>query len=137
MIGVVPQSYEWSPPEHGVHTFGRPWRQNDGFKVPGVPFDPLYVPGGTAPGQQIQFMGTPMVGVPTAPCPPDDAAVVQYEQLLAGVTRIVAEHVPLQVRKDMLAVLVYRLTMSSLDKFRWDFGLGGAVTETRNDGFGN
>ena len=29
-----------------------------------------------------------MVGVPTAPRPPDDTAVAQYEQLLAGVTRI-------------------------------------------------
>jgi hypothetical protein len=40
-----------------------------------------------------------------------------------GDTLVFAEHVPLQVRKDMLAVLVYRLTMASLDKFRWDFGL--------------
>ena len=37
-----------------------------------------------------------------------------------GDTLVFAEHVPLQVRKDMLAVLVYRFTMSSLDNFRSD-----------------
>lgn len=46
---------------------------------------------GFAPGQQIQFMSAPMVGVPTAPRPPDDTAVAQYEQLLAGVTQIIVQ----------------------------------------------
>ena len=48
----------------------------------------LVCPRGSGPGQQLQFMSAPMVGVPTAPRPPDDTAVAQYEQLLAGVTRI-------------------------------------------------
>jgi len=43
------------------------------------------------PGQQMQIMSAPapMVGVPTAPRPADDTAVAQYEQLLAGATRII------------------------------------------------
>jgi len=49
----------------------------------------LECPRGFVPGQQIQFMSAPMVGVPTAPRLPDDTAVAQYEQLLAGTTRIV------------------------------------------------
>ena len=90
MVGVVPQSYRWERPTYGGHTADHPYMPEDGFEIPGVPCQ-LFVPGGTAPGQQVQFMGTPMQGLPTAPKPPDDEAVVQYEQLLAGATRIVIE----------------------------------------------
>ena len=91
MVGVVLSSYAWKKPVQGKHTRGMPWAQDDGFKVPGFAGD-LFVPGGTAPGQQIQLMGAPMQGtqgVPTAPCPPADAALLEYEQLLAGATCIV------------------------------------------------
>lgn len=46
-------------------------------------------PDDCVPGQQIQFMDAPMEGVPTAPRPPDDAAVAHYEMLLGNMTQLV------------------------------------------------